>query len=201
MKRKSYETETGTSYGDWKMKKSIGMVAALVCLTCSAMAESRIGPFVSWIKSNDANAFGGGLKYEWMFSEKVGVNARVAYLSSDGDSVVPLLLGIMGVLPLEGCSLYAGVGGGYFIPNSSDGETPDAAFGFYVDAGVRCPISDKVDLFAEVGYVQAKGDDTETTTHGSGRTSRGYYTYTSTVTTGGLDISGPVVNLGIALRF
>lgn len=177
------------------VKKSMRVILVLVCLSCSAIAESRISPFLSWARNNGASALGGGLQYEFMFNANIGITGRAAFLTAGGDSIVPLTIGLTGVLPLNGISLYASVGGGYFLPNTKDpDDRPDAAFGFYLGGGIRVPVSKAVDFFAEIDYLSAKSEKTITES-GSGP---GYYwEYTRT---NSMDISGPAVSLGITFK-
>jgi len=177
------------------MKRVIGITLVLICLTCSAMAESRISPFLSWASNNGMSALGGGLQYEFMINANFGIAGRAAYLTASGDSIMPLTLGLTGVLPLKGISLYAAVGGGYFIPNTEDpNDKPDAAFGFYLGGGIRVPIAKAIDFFAEIAYLNAKSEKTITES-GSGP---GYYwEYTRTIS---MDVSGPAINLGITFK-
>ena len=100
------------------------------------------------------------MKYEWLFTENFGVDVRASYLSGDDMYVIPLELGIIGILPLEGVSLHAGVGAGYYIPEDVSEsyvfgtvEGPDAAFGFYAVAGIRLPMADNMEFFAEAKYL------------------------------------------------
>ncbi len=181
------------------MKKSIGMVVALVCLAGSALAESRLGPFASWLRNNDADGFGGGVQYQWMYNQNVGVDSRAAYLTSDGESLTALMLGLTGVLPLQGWSVFASAGGGYFIPGNSDGDSPDAALGFYAGGGARLPISENMDFVAEVDYVSAKSEKTET--ESSFYQFGNYAVYSVRTTTTSMDISGPAASLGVVWKF
>ena len=175
------------------MKKSIGMVAALVCLTCNAMAEQRVGPFVTGMASSgdeSGSAFGVGLNYEWLFNQTLGIDVHAGYLSDGDVGLIPLEFGPVVVFPSDPISITLGAGAVYGKP--TDGDI-DPALGFYGSAGVRCPVSDGVEWFAEAQYVSLKGDDKETTTYFR----NGY----STISQPHLDISAFGLNLGVLWEF
>ena len=144
------------------MKKAIGMVIAVACLTCGAMAEQRVGPFLTGmagVGDNSGSVFGGGVKYEWLFSETFGLDLHAGYLhDSDADmGIVPLEFGPVMVIPLESLALTLGAGGCYAIPTDSEFDL-DPALGFYAAVGIRGPISDGMEWFAEAQYVKVEGD-------------------------------------------
>lgn len=189
------------------MKKMAAMLVGLICLGGVAHGESRLGPFVSWLNSNNDNAFGGGLRYEWLFAERFGMDVRASYVT-DGDMyAIPLELGLVGVLPLERGSLYAGVGGGYYIPEDIGMDTPwgrvdgpDATFGFYGTLGFRMPTGKNMEFFAEVKYTKAESDEEST----SGPIYRngqmiGYTVHQTTKL--GMDLAGIGANTGILWKF
>jgi hypothetical protein len=178
------------------MKKLACILVGLMCLTGGAFGEGKLGPILSWIKSNDSNAFGGGLEYEWQFNKNLGLDVRAGYLTDSDMYVIPIEVGIIGILPLEGLSLYAGIGCGYFIPEDigyGSIEGPDSAFGYYGVAGIRLPMAENVEFFAELNYTKAESD--EETGGGYWRNS---YTYVISETTKlGMDLDGIGANVGI----
>ncbi|HOW96808.1 MAG TPA: outer membrane beta-barrel protein [Kiritimatiellia bacterium] len=189
------------------MKKMAAMLVGMMCLGGVAHGESRLGPFASWLTSNDENAFGVGLKYEWLFNGKFGMDARAGYLTDSDMYVIPLELGVVGILPLERLSLYAGVGGGYYIPEDIGMSTPwgpvdgpDATFGFYGVAGIRMPTGKNMEFFAEAKYTRAESDEEST----SGPIYRngqlvGYTVHQTTKM--GMDLDGIGANAGILWKF
>lgn len=186
------------------MKKVAYIMIGFACLTSAALGESRFGPFASWLNSNSEDAFGGGLKYEWLFTQNLGVDVRASYLSDEDMYVIPLELGLVGVWPLQGLSLYASLGGGYYIPEDvsrdygfGEIEGPDAAFGFYGAAGIRLPAADNMEFFAEVKYTKAESDE-ET---GGGYWRNSYNYVVSETTKLGMDLDGVGVNAGLLWTF
>ncbi len=188
------------------MKRIALLLAGIVFMSGTAIGESRLGPFVSWITDDDEDAFGGGLKYEWLLNGNFGLDLRASYLELDESDVyiIPIELGVVGVLKIEGLSLHAGAGGGYYIPEDTsvstpwgDVDGPDAEFGFYAVAGLRLALSENVELFAEAKYTKVDSDE-ET---------RGDYwkngnTYVVSETTKlGIDIDAFGANAGILLKF
>ena len=167
------------------MKSTLGAVVALVFLVCGAMAEHRAGLFfagVSSVGGESGSAFGGGLKYEWLFHDHVGIDMRGGYLKDYKDDMVliPVALGPVVVLPLDSLALYLGVGGLYGILQDSVGDA-DPALGFYALAGIRGPISGGAEWFAEAQYDKIKGDED---------TSDGY-----------IDFNALGLNLGVLWKF
>ena len=147
------------------MKKIVCVMLGMVCLTCGAYGENRIGAYVSamsLIGDGEGELFGGGVRYEWLFSQNVGVDLRASYLDfSDGDTgVIPLMLGPIVVIPVNSITLTFGAGGMYTM--LTDGDAEDA-LGFYANAGARGPISDGLEWFAEIQYSDVTFDG-ETTT-------------------------------------
>lgn len=186
------------------MKRFACMMTAVFCVLGSASGESRVGPFASWVTSDDENAVGAGVKYEWLFNENFGVDVRASYLTSDDLYIIPLEAGLLGILPLDKVSLYAGAGAGYYIPEDTGlnmpwgkVEGPDPAFGFYVLAGIRLPVGDRMELFAEGKYTQAESDE-ET---GGGYWRNGSTYVVSETTKMGMEIDGMGANLGLLWKF
>lgn len=187
-------------------------VAAIVLLIGGMMAvESRgevdIGPYLSVQSQNGKIGGGGGLKGEWWLAENVGIEARGGYLTGDGDSATSIETGVLGRYPLANkIQLYGGVGGGYYtysVESVSDitghklGD-PDPVIGFYGVIGLRFAVSDRVSLFAEAKYTQAKFKQEDTGVLRSPTSGRVYGTYT-TSREGGFD--GPGGNAGILCTF
>lgn len=182
------------------MRTTVCLIAAMMFLACGAMAEQRLGPFMSGmagVGDNSGSAFGAGAKYEWLFNETFGLDLRAGYLhDSDGDmGIVPLEFGPTVVIPLDPLAVTLGAGGCYAIPTGSD-EDIDPALGFYAAAGIRGPISDGLEWFAEAQYVKVEGDS-ET---------RGDYWLNSTtyvVQESGfsLDLNAIGINAGILWKF
>lgn len=178
------------------MRKITCIMFAIVCLTGAAIGDSRVGPFASWLTSNDEDAFGGGLMYEWLLHENLGIDVRASYVTGNGIYLVPLELGLVGILPLEKESLYAGAGIGYYIPEDTSadygsGEVtgPDPSVGFYAVAGIRIPMADTMEFFAEAKYTTAEDD--------SRSDSSGMMTWSRSGTTDhGMDLDGFGANLG-----
>jgi hypothetical protein len=142
------------------MKKRISIFVSLLCLTCSAMAEQRIGPFLTGaaaVGEESGSAFGGGLKYEWLINENIGIDLHAGYMNDGEVGHFPLEFGPVVAFPLETGSLTLGAGGLCGIPE----ESGDAALGFYASVGVRGPLSfdGGMEAFAELQYVDVSGDD------------------------------------------
>ena len=180
------------------MKRILGIVIATACLTYSAMAEQSVGPFLTGMASigdNSGSAFGAGLKYEWLFNENFGIDLHAGYLNdSEADmGIIPLEFGPVVVFPLDSLSLTLGAGGLYAIPTDSD---IDPALGFYASAGIRGPISDGMEWFAEAQYSKVEGDS---------NAGGGYWvndhTYVVQELGLALDINAIGVNAGILWKF
>lgn len=175
------------------MKKCIVFFAALSCLLSGAMAEQRVGPFVTGMMSagdDSGSAFGGGLKYEWLFSENLGLDVHAGYLSDSDIGLMSLAVGPTLVFPIDSVSLSLGAGALYGIPQDSDA---DAALGFYAGVGIRGPLSDGVEWFIEGQYASIEGDEnTETRYYSRG------YTITSEEH---LDFSAAGMNVGVLWKF
>ncbi|MFH0881220.1 MAG: hypothetical protein V2A34_16025 [Lentisphaerota bacterium] len=174
------------------MKKII-MAVLLMGLAYGVRAEQRVGVFASgMISSGDksGSAFGGGLKYEWLFMQNLGVDLRAGYLNDSSTGLIPLEFGPVFVIPLDPVSLTLGAGGLYGIPTDS---SIDSALGFYASAGVRGPISGGMEWFAEAQYAYLKGDDKKTTTYNA----RGY----TTTSSAHLDFSAIGLNAGVLWKF
>ncbi len=147
------------------MKKILSVVGVLACLNLAASAEMRVGPFLSAMVAtgdDSGEAFGGGGKFEWLSSINLGADARVGYLNDGDIGLVPLMLGPTYVVPIQDVALTLGAGFIYGIPTDND---YDSAPGFYLSAGVRGRISDDMEWFAELQYVDVQGDDNEKTTY------------------------------------
>jgi len=179
------------------MKKAIVLVVATICVVCTAVAEQRVGPFLSAMASvgdESGSAFGGGLKYEWLSSQNFGINLVAGYLNDDDMGLIPLEFGPVYVISLDPLAITIGAGGLYGIPDDSD---IDAALGFYAATGIRGPVSDGIEWFAELQYVNVKGDDEVST-------SRRDFSWGHTVTTitkPSLDFSAVGLNAGILWKF
>lgn len=172
-----------------------GGVIAVVLLACPlvARAEMSVG-LIGGVMATDSGALtGGGLRGEWLFTERFGAEARVGYLfAPDGSgTAIPLEAALVGVLPLEKASLSASAGVGYYLydpdldvnlPSGVDLK-PDPKVGFFGALGVRYPIGQNVKFYAEAKYTAAKYEKTVT---------QGRSTYS---TKGGLDGIG--ANVGV----
>lgn len=186
------------------MKKAILLSAVMsCCLASAALADFRVGPFASWVALEDEDAMGGGLLCELMLTDNLGIDARASYLEVEDYYLVPLELGLVGLLPIGGVSLEAGAGAGYYIPEDVSEtiytprevelEGPDPEVGFYVVAGVRVPLGDNVQLFAEGKYTKVDGDsETKRETWATGW---------SEVTKPGLQIDDYGANAGLLWSF
>ena len=107
------------------MKTTIGAVLAALFLSYGAMAEQRIGPFLTGmagVGDNSGSAFGAGAKYEWLFSDSFGLDLHAGYLQdSDADmGIFPLEFGPVFVIPLSSLAINLGAGGCYAIPTESE---------------------------------------------------------------------------------
>lgn len=180
------------------MRISIGVVVAMACLTCGAMAEQRVGPFLTGMSSvgdNSGSAYGAGVKYEWLFNKNIGIDLHAGYLKdSEADtSLIPLEFGPVFVFPFSSLALTLGIGGLYAMPTDSD---LDAALGFYASAGIRGPISDGLEWFAEAQYAKVKGDEDT-----GGGYWRDAYTYVLHESGQTLDINAIGANIGVLWKF
>lgn len=180
------------------MKIAVGVVFAALSLSCGAMAEQRIGPFLTGmagVGDNSGSAFGAGAKYEWLFSDTLGLDLHAGYLhDSDADmGIFPLEFGPVFVIPLNSLAITLGAGGCYAIPTESE---IDPALGFYAAAGIRGPISDGMEWFAEAQYVKVEGDsDTR------GDYWLNNYTYVYQESGMSLDINAIGISAGILWKF
>lgn len=175
------------------MKKIACMVIAAAGLTTGAFGDSRVGPFVSGMASagnGSGSAFGGGIKYEWLFHENLGIDLRGGYYNDGDMGLIPLQFGPTVVIPVDPLAVTFGAGGVFAIPTDGDA---DPAFGFYAVGGIRGPLANGVEWFSEVEYANVKGDDNEKTTYHR-------YGYT-TVSEPHLDFSAVGLNVGLLWKF